>query len=71
MNSTLLGLGLIAVGVLHIVAAHKEWGWYVNNYQLRSLYRSGGLLPYTYLMCSPCIGFGVYVLATGGAGLFE
>jgi len=70
MNSVLLGTGLIIVGVVHIVAAHKEWGWYVNNYQIKPILKSkghSGLKLYTYLMCSPCIGFGVYMLVSGDA----
>jgi len=70
MNRILIGLAMICIGVVHIVAAHKEWGWYVNNYQVKPILRSKGrtgMRWYTYLMCSPCIIFGIYLLLTEGS----
>lgn len=68
MAGILLPLLMIGVGGLHIAAFHQQWGWFWNNYQVKSIRKSmgvGGLRIYTYATCALCIGFGFYVLATG------
>ncbi len=70
MPNFLAALLLIGVGALHIAAVQKQWGWFMNNYQVKAIRRSmgdGGLRMYTYATCAACIGFGLYLLTTGSA----
>ncbi|MDB2438639.1 hypothetical protein N9W89_07965 [Hellea sp.] len=62
MNShIIIGMVAISVGVLHLVALHKEWGWYMNNWQSRSIreqWGEGSFVAVTYFACTACIVIG-------------
>lgn len=66
MDSDLFwSLTVVSIGVLHIVALHKRWGWYMNNYQsapMREQWGEGGFALYSYAIFTACIVFGAMIM---------
>ena len=56
-----IGFVVLFAGVLHLVALHKKWGWYMNNWQstpMREQFGETGFAVFTYAVCTACIVFG-------------
>jgi len=59
------GVLILSVGVLHLIALRKKWGWYMNNYQsapMREQWGEEGFALYSYLVFSVCIALGLMLI---------